>query len=366
MTLTNFPEFRLLTPDTGALSGVGVIDANTEKVGFIGPIWHPTVKTGNIAIRKVHFRCGAITLNAASEVRVSLQNVSTTAGPPLQPDGSQDEFYDFKTATTALSANAWNSTGNLSADRTVALSADSYGDANSRWLAVVMEYQVFTAADSIVLSGFLPTYSQNINCLILNTGSWANSARMGSVAFECDDGTFAFMAGSWPFSAVNTAVSVSSSAAVRRAGVKFKFPVPVKIDRFCMEMAVANGSDGTIVLYDSDGTTSLVSVDLDNDAAWQTTVALHTVHFEPVTLAADTFYRLVFVGGNTTASTVAYNTVNAAGLMGGFRFGQNAHWTEYDGATWNDTTTRRPIFDIGVCAYDDGASTGGGARVIGG
>src|SRR5207253_746752 len=107
------------SPAAPAYGTDALIDAAGEKVAFIGNLWHPTVKTGTINIRKVHFRCGAVTLNAASELRVSLQTVSSTVGPPYQPDGVQDEFYDFKTATTAITANAWNSTGNLSADRVV-------------------------------------------------------------------------------------------------------------------------------------------------------------------------------------------------------------------------------------------------------
>jgi hypothetical protein len=354
--------------NTIAAPGVGseVIDATGEKFGFIGNVWHPTIKTGTINIRKVHFRCSAVTLNAASEIRVSLQNVSGTAGPVYQPDGVQDQFYDFKTATTALTANAWNTTGALSGDRAVNLASDSRGDTDSRRLAVVFEFQVFTAADTVQVNG--ATTSSNLaqmGGVLLNTGSWTIvSNRSPMVAFECDDGSYAFMGGALPFSATSS-VSVSSTAAVRRAGVKFQVPTTRTLDRVAMTAVIPNSCDGRFVLYDSDGTTELRSIDIDNDDVRSvSTTAYIDLVWEPVTLLANTYYRMAFVGGTATSASIHYMDVNAAGIMDGFVLGQDAHWTEADSAgTWTDTTTRRPVFGLGFGAYDNGAGGSGGLMV---
>lgn len=352
--------FRTDASTPGFLSSV-LLDASTEKGAFVGRVWHPTVKTGTIKIRKVHFRCGAVTLNAASVFRVSLQNISATAGAPYQPDGTQDQTADL----SALTANGWNTTGNLSADRTVDLDVDSFGDTDSPWLCVVFEFQTFTAADSVVVSAFArngaAVYGMG-GAALLNTGSWATvSAGIGNLVLECDDGSFAFIDECTPWAAVGSA-SVSSTGAIRRAGLKFKFPTQRKIDRFGLWLSIANGSDGRFVLYDSDGTTELVSVDMDNDAiALQGSPFGHIVRFAPVTLAANTFYRLAYVGGSSTNVTVYYGEVNADGHMNGLLMGQNAHWTQADsGGTWTDTTTRRPYFGISTCAVHDGSGGSGG------
>jgi len=341
-----------------ASSTTEVIDASAEKVAYVGNVWHPTIKTGTINIRKIHFRTGTVTLNAASQIRVSLQDLSLTAGPPFQPDGVQDQFFDFKTATTVLTANAWQNTGSLSADRPVNLASDSAGDTNSRRLAVVFEYQVFTAADTVVFTGAQTGLNLgNIAGVLLNTGAWAAVGnRSPIVAFECDDGTFAFLGDALVYSGGGTA-SVSSTGAIRRGGLKFKVPTARTLERIALAFTIPNGSDGRLVLYDSDGTTELRSIDIDNDdVRAAASAAYFDLVIEPVTLLAETYYRLAFVGGTATAATVQYLDVNAAGLMDGFVLGQDAHWTQHDGTSWADTTTRRPVFGLGFGAFDNGAA----------
>lgn len=374
MTLTNLTGFVPLCHDVfrmdGTTPGVNVnaiMDASTEKVAIVGCVWHPTVFSGTINIRKIHFRCGAVTFNVASALQVSIQNVSNSAGPPYQPDGTPDQTVSM----TSLSANGINSTGNLSADRAVDLSADSIGDANSRWIAVVFEFTTFTAADSVVISGnnlaSVPAGRNLGGAMLLNTGSWAALTSAGIIVLECDDGTFAFLEGCIPGMTFSNAV-VSSTGAIRRAGFRFKFPVQVKINKLAMLVAIPNNCDGRFVLYDSDGTTELVSVDVDNDAVYDPSdISFCIIRFTPVTLTADTFYRFAFVGGTATAATVYHISVNAVGHMDGMMLGQNLYWTQHNGTAWDDTfTTRRPWSGYGVCAVHDGggSSGGGGASVI--
>lgn len=339
-----------------------LMDADTEKVAFVGEVWHPTARTGTINIRKVHFRLGAVTFNILSTFRVSLQSLSLTAGPPLQPDGTQDQTADM----TSLTANVFNVTGNLSADRVVDMSADSIGDSNSRWLAVVFEYATFTALDSIVVSQS-QTFTYHVGSggfALLNTGSWALSAGIPIVILECDDGSFAFLRNGIPFSAFSTA-SVASNGAIRRAGLIFSVPTQRKLGVMSLMAQIPNGCDGTWKLYDSDGSTELVSVNVDNDAISSAGISrVFDVEFEPVTLAASTNYRWVFVAGTTTAALIYYGDVGAAGHLDGMLLGSNAHWTQHDGTSWSQTTTRRPHFGIGYAAFSDGAGAGGNANIL--
>lgn len=347
-----------------ALGTTGLIDASGDKVSFVGCVWHPTVKSGTINIRKVHFRCGAVTFNALSTLRVSLQTVSLTAGPPYQPDGTQDQTYDY--AGSGLTANAWNTTGNLSADRAVDLSAVNIGDANSRWLAIVWEYQTFTAADSIIISTNSITLASGASTddtllggnVLLNTGSYAVlTGQTPIVALECDDGTFAFLEGALPLVTYSSA-SVASNGAIRAAGLKFRLPVQMSIEGAGLLLAIPNGCDGSITLYDSDGTTVLTSVTIDNDGVFSTAARTALTRFLAYTLTANTYYRLVFLASTTTAASVYYCDVNAAGLMDGMMGGQDMHWTERDsGGTWTDTTTRRPHFALKLSAVHDGSTS---------
>lgn len=339
-----------------------VADASGEKVAFIGYVWHPTVKTGTINIRKVHFRCGAVTLNVASVFQVSLQDVSATAGPPYQPDAGADQ-----TATMTLSANAWNTTGNLSADRAVDLSVYGPAAANSRLLAVVFEETTFTAADSVIISALttagnaLPFAMVGANGVLQTGGTWAVVAgTIADVAFECDDGTFAFLEGAVPASAIGSATTASNGT-FRAIGVKFRVPTTRKIDRAAFHISILNGCDGDFVLYDSDGTTALRTIPFDNDAIYSASSRYVNCVFEPVTLLANTYYRWVFVPSTTTAATVNHLDVSAAGMMDGLYLGQDAHYTTRDsGGAWADTTTRRPHFGFGFSAFDNAAGGGGG------
>lgn len=346
-----------------AFATSAIMDASAEKISFLGCIWHPTTKTGTINIRKVHFRCGALTFNILSTIRVSLQNVSLTAGSPYQPDGTQDQTYDFALGV-GLTANAWNSTGNLSADRAVDLSGMSVGSTNSRFVAVVFEYATFTAADSFIASTMSMGNPMDVlmgGHTLINTASWALlNASVPVVAFECDDGSFAFMEGAYPIATLSSA-SVSSTGAIRAAGLKFKFPIELTTDAFSFGVAIPNGCDGDLVLYDTDGTTALVTINVDNDAvSAQSSMRLAVARYLPKTHTANSYYRLVFVGGTVTVATVNYLEVNAAGLMDGLVGGQNWHWTQRDsGGTWADTTTRRPFAGLKLSAVHDGAGGGG-------
>jgi hypothetical protein len=351
------------------LGTTAVIDASGEKVAFVGRIWHPTRPAGTFNIRKVIFRAGAVTSGPLSVVRVSLQDVNLTGspgGPPYQPDGTQDQTYDFASGT--ITANAINTSGNLSADRTV-----SQGDA----FCVVWEYQNFIALDSVIINTIdmgstNPTVTEIGGRALINlTGTWAVIASMiNNVAFECDDGSKAFFIGSPIFSAGSTTVSVGNAAAIRAAGNRFSVPTARTIDRLLFQLAVPNNADGNLILYDGDGTTVLLSVAIDNDAVTAAgTVGFADVTFPPITLTAGVNYRWVFVATTSTTVSVRVADVSAADLLDFLVGGSNCQYTERDsGGTWTQTTTRHTMWGYGLAASHDGAGGGGGlaAPVVGG
>jgi hypothetical protein len=347
-----------------------LMDASGEEVAFVGFVWHPTVKSGTINIRKVHFRCGAVTLNVLSTFTVSLQGVSATAGPPYQPDGTTRGSGAGGFSNMTLTANAWNTSGAFAADVPVDLSVYGAGTANSRLLAVVFT-NTFTALDSIIISSI--TTAGNTNPFteiggsgLLNTGAWAKLDLTSPVlVLECDDGTFAFMENGFPFSALSNATTATGGT-FRAIGAKFSVPTERKLSTIGMLLAIQNGCDGNINLYQSGNDTALVSVPIDNDAVLIPSTSnprWAIANITPITLAANTYYRLVFVPSTATAATVFYGDVNAAGHMDGCVLGQNAHYTtasDTPPTAWTDTTTRRAFFALGFSAFHDGAGGGGG------
>lgn len=356
------------TPQAPAHATGLQVDVSNEKFGVVGEVWHPTIKTGTINIRKVHYKTGAIaSFNGASVWRVTVADVSGTAGPPYQPGGGTAQTYSLG-AGVSPTASDWNVTGNLSADRAVDLSAVNWDDANSRWISLAFDFATFNASDSVIMqvinTAAIPPFTGLSGApLNFNGTSWAAINNGSCVALECDDGSFAFLKNSMPFKSFNNA-SVSSNGAIQRAGLKFTVSVPCKLETIGFNLLMANGSDGRLVLYDTDGTTELASVKVDNDAVLsQGTGRWHTACIVPVSLTAGVAYRLAYVASNTTASTIYYGDVHLAGLMDGLQGGQAFHWTQHNGTSWADTTTRRPHFYLGFAFFDNGVGGGGGGNL---
>lgn len=360
-TLTNFNGvsaidfFHVIT--TPAFLSGQIIAGSAQKTAIVGYIWKPTRPTGTFKIRKVHFRTGAVAINAASVVRVSLQDVSLTTGPPYQPDGTQDQTADISGA--ALTATTWTTTGALSADRTVSQGTP---------IAVVWEYQTFTAADSVVVSSGIGTLNPDFGLMgaqsLLNTAAWATVAlNVGNVVLECDDGTYAFLEGSTPYTALSS-VTIANNITARAAGFYFTVSVACVVDRFAILMSIPASADGSFILYDSDGTTVLATWTVDANAVNSTSFRTAIVSGAPVTLLANTGYRFVFVGGTTTAATMPYADVNAAGMLDCLPLGQQCHYTQRDsGGVWTQTTTRRPFGCVGIAGVHDGSNTLIGSRL---
>ena len=113
-----------------------LIDAAGERVAFVIRV----PKTGTLD--KAEFRVGTVAINAASQVRVSFQDISAANG---DPDGTQDQFRDI--AGSAFASNTWMVPGLMTSDGTDTGVKRSVTQGDL--LSVVIEYQTFTAADSV-------------------------------------------------------------------------------------------------------------------------------------------------------------------------------------------------------------------------
>jgi hypothetical protein len=337
-----------------------LIDASTEKAAYV----FRAPKTGTLD--KFEWRAGAVSINASSVIRCSFQDVGAADG---NPDGTQDQYRDVSGAS--ITANTWIVPGlltNNGADGGTKRSV-TIGD----MLAIVIEYQTFTAADSVAVST-VNSPGQYIGSPYSDhyTGTWAHqyAASGGVFALKYDDGTYEHVLGAvYPASALN-GPSFNSGSTPDERGLKFKLPVPFKLRGCYFRAGLFANCD--IVLYDSDGSTPLATVTHDGDyQGFSSSYAQQNYVTFPseVTGAKDTYYRLV-VKPTSVSNVILYDfEVSAAAIMDAIEGGQNFHYTQRtDAGAWTDTTTKRPFISLLVSAADDGAGGGGtaGGLLIGG
>lgn len=335
---------------TAPAFGAGMtIDAAAEKAAYIIEI----PRTGTLD--KFEFRAGTVSIAAGSAVRCSFQDVSAANG---DPDGTQDEFRDI--AGSAFASNTWMVPGLLTSDGTDTGTKRSVtaGDL----VACVIEYQTFTAADSVIASTIAGTNQADMTnrpYMDLFTAAWAKqSSTYPCVALKYNDGSYEFVGG-YPFSAITTTAFNTGSTPDERV-LKFKFPAPVSVGGAWMR--VAGGGDFDCVLYDSDGTTPLVTRSSDKDQKPASGNAGNFMFQWPdVDLSATVDYFLSCKPTSGTNVTYYDFDVNAAAIMDALEGGQNFRFTSKTdgGSPAAETATTRPFCGLLVTRIHDGAGTGG-------
>jgi hypothetical protein len=327
-----------------AFATAGTIDANTEKHAFVFQV----PKTGTLD--KAEFRLGAVTFGGSSALRVSFQDVSATDG---NPDGTQDQYRDM----TSLSANAWNAPGLMTADGTDggAKRSVTKGDI----LSLVMEYQTFTAADSIIFSG-ISTGSViesplNFPYCDLFTASWAKTHMLPTFALKYDDGAYHAPPCCMPISALNSTAFASNSTPDER-GLLFQLPFPASLEGIYFRSDLDN--DGELVIYNS-AHSAQRTVSLDKDIRSSAGGQWFTRIFSsPLDLSANTDYRAV-IKPTTTSNLSTYDWDSAVSLAN-YIGGSTWQYTERtDAGAWTDTATKRPWMGLILSGFDGGG--GGGA-----
>ena len=344
-------------------SGTQVIDASGEKIAIVGYVR----KAGDLS--KVHTRMGTVSLNAASQIRTSFQNVLLSSGQG-DPDETQDQFRD--TAGSAITSNAWFSSGIVSSDgtdtgakRTVAV-----GDL----LAVVWEYQAFTAADTLTVHGLnglsnaSAQFGRPAHGRIKTGGSWqANVPTEYNpiLVLEYSDGSFDTLDGCWPIDNFNAPAFNNGSTPDER-GLCFRLPFPATVEGAIVRVDLDAAAD--LVLYDS-GSSALATVSLDENFRFQTSGHnLRALFASPQNLSANTTYRLALKPTSGTNVTFYDWTVTNANYLNNFQGGASWKHTERtDAGAWTDTTTKRPWMSLILSKFDDGAGAAGGiGRLVGG
>lgn len=338
-----------------------LIDATGEKVAFVGRVFRKDRTGGDIT--KIGFRPGTVVSAAGSQIRVSLQNVSATAGPPGVPDETQDQTVDI--LLSSLTSNTWHQSAALSANRTV-----SFGEL----LAVVFEFDAGgrLGADSLICGGFDSVDGATFHqpgVRLKTGGSWSNISGFPNIALEFTDGVFgSFFGGFGPASAFGN-LNFNSGSAADEYALEFQVPYNCKVDGFWLWGFPDASGNAEVILYDGTSAMSNGTVSLDANSDWTNTSSpRHAEYIFPgeVTLLANTTYRLAFKPTTANGVNLRYFDVAAANHLqahfGGTTFAITSRVN--DGAWSAPTTTRRPFMGLSFSSHDDGAGGGGGSRAV--
>jgi hypothetical protein len=330
-----------------SLATSGVIDATGEKVAMIGPVYNKDRASKDIT--KVGIRFGAVTKAGGSGLTLSLQDVDATAGPPLTPDGTQDQTVAI--AAADVTANTFLKTNALSASRTVA-----FGE----MLAVVVEFDGGgrLGADSFVINTVavsgttvgLDTSSS------LFTASWASLGQPPLVLFEFTDGTFGGLSGGMAISDLTAIGQFGQTSATDEYALRFQVPYICKVDGLWMLMrTVANTANFEAVLYN--GTTALATVAHDANMTDSTSGnRVFRAHLSEVTLYPGNTYYVALKPVNAASTGILFNYFDVSHndhLQAHAGLGDAREWylaSRADLGAWSPTTTRRPQFGIHISA----------------
>lgn len=338
----------------------GLIDATGEMFAWCGAVWNKDRATKSI--HKVGFRFGAVTKAGGSALTVSLQDVSLTAGPPIQPDGTQDQTVAIANADAAFVANTWIQTAAFSADRSV-----TFGEL----VAVVVEYDGAgrLASDLVNITNLTASfYGQGTphipGCALKTGGTWATQSGVPNIILEFSDGTFGTLQGGYPLSANNLLSFKQDTAGSDEYALEFQVPWPCSVDGiWCVGGAAANTNNFSFILYS--GTSAMTNGTIAVDANLLSATASDSYYelpfSAPISLAANTLYRLAMQPTQTTGN-VRLETIDVSAAN---------HFQAHDGGptlclgsridsgAWAAaTTTRRPLMGLRISALDDGVQLG--------
>lgn len=339
MAITSVPRFRV--PTTYAMNQAAtltysslLIDAVTEKVGYIFRV----SEAG--AITEVGFRNGTHTVNGVADVR--LETVDLTTGNPsgtligTNANGSQ----------TINAANSWWTT-TLTTGPTVAV-----GDQ----IAVVIEVPTASTLQtniSVISSGFLP--QQFPYTSFFTSSAWAKQTTVPVAALGYT-GVYPITEGFYPYSAFSGPVFNSSTAGADERGNRITLPYTARAVAVYAYLDLDAATD--IVLYDTNGTTALVTISHDSDVRSTTAAGIfYWPLTTPITMTAGGTYRIVAKPTTTTNIGLGEFSVASAAIMtGAIDAGAEVYLTtRVDAGGWTDTATSRALIGLEFDGMDLGA-----------
>ena len=307
-------------------------------------------KSGTIT--GIGFRFAAVTKGGTTALTLALEDTSTTAGPPAQPDGTQDQTAAIGNAD--IVANTWK-TITLDSNRTV-----TQGDL----LSVVWEYSTFNTGDSIAFSHWQTSTGagpmpQEAGASHYNGSTWAVLQAIPNLILVYNDGTFATLSGCSPAESL-TSTAFNSGTATNLRG-NLWIPHCDMTLRGIISYYQASGN-ADLVIYDS-GFSELRSVTIDANTVRSNALRMYSAIFSSdldVT-GGSTYYLMLRPAG--TNSTIVTIGVNAAGHLQGTFYGDQLYGAyRTSGGSWSTNTAEQN--PIGVIVSKIGSTGGGGGGLV--
>lgn len=285
-------------------------------------------------------------------IKVSLQDLDSSG----QPDGTADQFR----VVTVNAANSWFETGLLTSDGTDSGTKRTWSIGDK--LAVVWEFSSFAVSDSLQIArrGVASSPGQSFPYKMTNlTGAWSTGSSDGYYfSLKHSDGYVPLdYNGLVPVVTSTASVTFNSGSTPDERGMIFQVPRSMVLTGVWMECDIDFAAD--LVLYDTDGTTALVTVHLSASERGNTSVDSGQVFFTPTTLTANVNYRAALKPTTTSSVNLRQITIPSSGYLGCFTLGTTAMLTtRTDAGAWTETNTIVPRMGLIFSGIDVGSSGG--------
>lgn len=345
MALTGFngivyPPFPpAITTAAIAMGANMLLDASGEKGAFV----FQAPKTGSI--RKIGVRFNTVTTPTDTDFR--LETVDGTTGFP------SGALFGTNTNVTVASASITSNTFVLSG----ALTADA-SVTKGQYIALVIAPSG-SPNFNVALFSQPSTYQLGITySAAFLSAAWSKSGTWNPFAVEYSDGSYAYIVGAIPASAV-VDQAIASNTTPDEIALKFTLAAPARVAG--MWAMIDPDADWDYVLYDSDGTTVLATASVDATNLVAVTDRYQPFLFAtPVELTAGVARYATVKPTSTTGIGLALFDVPSAAAMDQMPGGQNFHYAaRTDAGAWAATTTRRPLIGLLIDQISDGVGGGG-------
>lgn len=292
---------------------------------------------------------GSITsLNAASKMRYSFQNVNGANG---FPDGVQDQWQDVLGAS--ISASTWldisplTDTGDSGGNRREVTKGDL--------LAAVVEYETFNTSDiydflkaDLATSSLALAFPYHVE----DTGSgYAKQARASFFALKYTDGSYEPVSPDlFPVTSLNQD-SFNSGSTPDEIGIKIVPPFPAKASGFWSRISASSGRAWDVILYDEDDV-ELDSLSLNYDILSSGSMQFHYFSAE-IALEINKTYRLAVKPTTTNSIQLFRLDLPGAAHMDGLSGGSAVVKTyRTNGGAWSQNTAQRPFLALALSHFE--------------
>lgn len=201
-------------------------------------------------------------------------------------------------------------------------------------------------------------------CLSGTTATPTKVNRAPVFGLKYSDGSYWAPVGCYPVETMASPV-VNTGTNPDEVGNSFTFPFPVRINAVAIYMDPAASTSFTLEVWDS-GLSSLYDKVIDCDINFAQDDGTIVIPISDLDFDANEEFYVTCTPDGATSMEFHYFTVETAAYLDMFSCGQNVHGVTRDGGTGAFTaeTTRRYMMSVGVCAFDDGAGSGGSGIAV--